>query len=159
MKLSLIVAMDRNSLIGKDNSLPWSLPADLKHFKKKTVGKTVVMGRKTYESLKGPLPDRKNVILTRNKDYKVEGCTVVHSVEEILALEGEVVVMGGSEIYNLLFPYVDVCYITKIDNEFEGDTYLHIDLTGFLPVDIEAGEKNEKNNENYSYWEYHRISN
>lgn len=158
MTISLIVAKDRNSLIGKGNSLPWSLPADLKHFKEKTVGKTVVMGRKTFETLKGPLPNRKNVIITRNKGYVAEGCTVIHSVEEFLQLDGDIVVMGGSEVYKLLLPYVEVCHITEIDNEFEGDTYLHLDLSDFLPVSFKQGERNEKNNEIYVFWEYHRIS-
>lgn len=160
MKLSLIVAKDQNHLIGRDNTLPWSLPEDLKHFKRTTSGHTVIMGRKTYESLKGPLPNRENIILTRNKDYFVEGCKVIHTVEELFTyLEGreeEIFVMGGKELYHLLFPYISTCYITEIEHSFEGDTHLILDLTEFKEVSRKKGIKDGKNPYDYDFVIYNK---
>lgn len=129
--ISLIVAMDRNYLIGKDDDLPWKrdLPADLNRFKKKTIGKPVIMGRETYETLPDfakPLSKRKNIIMTRNKDFKAEGCHVVHSKEEALECAGdvqEIMIIGGAEIYNIFMDQADFIYLTLVHESFEGDTY------------------------------------
>lgn len=124
--ISVIVAMSKNRVIGKDNKMPWHLPADLAYFKKTTMGHTILMGRKTFESMGRPLPGRHNVILTRQADYKPEGCTVFHSMEEALeALRGkDLYVIGGAEIIKEFLPIVDKLYLTLIDEEFEGDTFL-----------------------------------
>ncbi|MBI2660143.1 dihydrofolate reductase [Candidatus Woesearchaeota archaeon] len=126
MIISLIAAMGKNNVIGKDNSLPWKLPADMKRFKELTIGKPVVMGRKTFESIGKPLPDRKNIILTRGKDYKADGCIVVHSAGEALkAAMGskEIMIAGGGQIFREFLPMADKMYLTLIDGDFEGDAY------------------------------------
>ena len=126
--MKLIVAADKNWAIGKDNDLLCHLPGDLKYFKEKTTGKTVVMGRKTLESLPGgkPLPNRTNIVLTRDKGFEKEGCVILNSIEELLEKyqEEDLMVMGGAEIYTKLLPYCDTCYITEIDKEFEADKFI-----------------------------------
>lgn len=124
--LSFVVAMARNGVIGRDNQLPWRLPADLRHFKTVTMGKPIIMGRKTYDSIGRPLPGRTNIVVTRDPAYQAEGCLVVHSIEEALAAAGdaaEVMVIGGAEFYRQLLPRADRIYLTRIDAEFEGDTW------------------------------------
>lgn len=122
--ISFVVAMDENRAIGKDNDLPWYLPNDLKHFKKTTMGKPIVMGRKTYESIGKPLPGRENIVVTRDESYKAEGTTIVHSVDEVLKMNAEeICVIGGTEIFNMFLPAADRLYITEIHHTFEADTY------------------------------------
>ncbi len=141
MSLTLIAAMDKNGLIGKDNQLPWHLPADLKFFKKQTLGKTVLMGRKTCESLPFPLPKRENIVLSRNKEFSKSGFTVINELSDHF-LQQDIMVIGGSAIYQLLMPLADAMILTKIDHEFDGDTYFpEIDWnawqnirTTYLPV-------------------------
>ncbi|MFJ7745883.1 dihydrofolate reductase [Peribacillus sp. NPDC097295] len=128
--ISLMVAMDENRLIGKNNALPWYLPADLQYFKRVTMGHPIVMGRKTFESIGRILPGRENVIVTRNHDFQVEGCTILHDVSEIKTFadnsEQEVFVIGGAEIFQAILPVTDRLYITQIHEEFEGDTYFPV---------------------------------
>lgn len=125
--ISLLVAHDPNRVIGKNNDLPWHIPEDLRYFKEQTMGKGIVMGRKTFESIGRPLPGRLNIILTRNKDYSAEGAEVVHSMEEAVRLASdmheEVMIIGGSDIFRMSLPVADRLYITYVDQEFEGDTY------------------------------------
>jgi dihydrofolate reductase len=126
MRVSLIAAMDRNRVIGLENHLPWHLPVDLKWFKKNTMGKVVVMGRKTFESIGRPLPGRINMILTRDKSYQADGCVVVHTIEEIFAEIGdeqEVMIIGGGQLFEQLLSRANRLYLTRIDAEFEGDSY------------------------------------
>jgi dihydrofolate reductase len=126
MIVSMIAALARNGVIGRDNGLPWRLPSDLKRFKSITMGKPIVMGRRTHESIGRPLPGRHNIVVTRNPGYLSEGCTVVHSVDEALetaAGSEEVVIIGGAELYGQLLPRADRLYLTFIDQEFSGDTY------------------------------------
>ena len=127
--MDLIAAADRNWAIGKDGGLLCHLPEDLKYFKKMTTGKTVVMGRRTLQSLPGgrPLPDRQNIVLTGNPAFEKEGCIIVHSVDELLSAVSEedgVMVMGGASVYEQLLPYCESCYITRIDACFEADTHM-----------------------------------
>ena len=126
MIISLIAAMGRRRVIGKGNSLPWKLPADMERFKKLTSGKPVIMGRKTFESIGKPLRNRKNIILTRDKTYKAEGFIVVHASQDALkAANGapEAVVIGGAQIYKEFLPMANRMYLTFIDEDFEGDAY------------------------------------
>lgn len=126
MIISLIAAMDRNRLIGNNNQLPWHLPADFAHFKAVTMGKPVVMGRKTWESIGRPLPGRTNIVLSRNPEARFEGAVCVSSFEQALAVvpdADEVMVIGGSSIYEMLLPVADRMYITIVDAEFEGDAW------------------------------------
>lgn len=126
MKLSLIAAMDKNRLIGKDNALPWHLPADLMHFKTVTMEKPILMGRKTYDSIGRPLPGRTNIVLTRSDDVQIEGVIVVNSLDEAISAVADVeelMVIGGSSIYELLLPKAQRLYLSFIDGDFEGDTW------------------------------------
>jgi len=125
MKLSLIVAMSSNRVIGVDNRLPWHFSADLRRFKRITLGKPILMGRHTHESIGRPLPGRDNIVLTRDRDYAAPGCTVVHSLEaalEAAAAAPELMVIGGSTLYEQLLPKADRLYLTLIEREFPGDT-------------------------------------
>ena len=118
--------MDKNRVIGKDNDLPWNMPADLKRYRSMTLGKPNIMGRKTHEAIGRVLPKRLNIVVTRDKNYKAEGCVVVHSVEEALKATRdaeEVMVLGGAEIFKMFLDKVNRMYLTYIDGEFEGDTF------------------------------------
>jgi dihydrofolate reductase len=113
--------MARNAVIGRDNGLPWRLPADLQHFKTVTLGKPVLMGRKTYESIGKPLPGRTNLVLTRDSGWRAQGVVVVHSIEEALQ-GGEVAGIGGAEVFRLLIPLATRIYLTRIQADIPGDT-------------------------------------
>ena len=126
MIISLVAAMGKNRVIGKNNSLPWKLPEDMKRFKELTLGKPVVMGRKTFESIGKPLPNRTNIITTHDKNYKAEGCIVASSADEALkSAEGneELMIIGGAQIYKEFLPRADRMHLTLIDKAFEGDSY------------------------------------
>ncbi len=123
--LSIIVAVAENGVIGNRNALIWHISEDLKNFKRLTSGHPVIMGRKTFESLGRPLPKRTNVVITRQTDLKIEGCTMAHSLEEALALfpeEEEVFVIGGAQIYAEALPLADRFYLTRVEHPYEGDT-------------------------------------
>ncbi len=125
MRISLVVAMTRNRIIGRDNALPWRLPEDLKHFKSTTLGKPVLMGRKTFDSIGKPLPGRTNLVLTRDAGWKADGVIVVHSIDEALSRAGdaaEVAGIGGAEVFTLLLPRATRIYLTRIDADIAGDT-------------------------------------
>lgn len=151
--MNLIVCMSKNRVIGKENKMPWSLPNDLAYFKKTTLGKTVVMGRKTFESIGKNLPGRNNVILTRDPNFKADGCTIASNIEEVLKMPcDDVFIMGGSEIYSLFMPYIRKLYITQIDEEFDGDAFFpEIQTEEYQILSNEPGIRDEKNNYNYSY--------
>ena len=119
--ISLIAALGKNGVIGNENKLIWNIPSDMKRFREITSGKSVVMGRKTYESIGRPLPKRKNIILTRDKNYKAEGCIVVHSLENALkeAGDGEIMVIGGAQIYSEFLPIAHRLYLTIIDKDLK----------------------------------------
>lgn len=126
MIISLIAAMGRNRVIGKNNQLPWKLSADMKRFKELTLNKPVIMGRKTFESIGRPLPNRKNIVITRDKNYRADGCNVVHTAHEALKAAGgvpEAVVIGGAQIYSEFLQMANKLYLTFIDADFEGDAY------------------------------------
>jgi dihydrofolate reductase len=126
MKRSLVVAVARNGVIGRDNALPWRLPADLAHFKRVTMGHPIVMGRRTYESIGKPLPGRKNIVVTRDAAYQAPGCTVVHSLDEAwkaAAGADEVCVIGGTTLFEETLPVADVIHLTEVEAEVEGDTW------------------------------------
>ncbi len=132
MKLSMIVAVAENGVIGRNNALPWYLPNDLKYFKQTTMGKPVIMGRKTYESIGKPLPGRTNIVITRQADYQPEGVKVVSSVEaarelaeSVCLIDGqeEAMIMGGAEIYALALPHTDRLYLTEGHADVEGDAF------------------------------------
>lgn len=124
--ISLIVAHDKNYVIGYENGMPWHLPGDLKYFKDMTMGKPIIMGRKTFESIGRPLPGRRNIVITRNDKYDAQGIETVSSLDAALALVKdvpEIMVIGGAQIFEQAMPLADKLYITLINHEFKGDTY------------------------------------
>ena len=157
--ISLIAAMDQNNVIGYDNDMPWSLPNDLKHFKEVTSNHTIVMGRKTYESIGRPLPNRKNIILSRSGYQTDDDVEVISSIDEIkeLAKSEEIFVIGGGTIYEQVIPYADRLYITRIDAEFKGDTYFpQFSETDWKVIDEKAGIQNEQNIHSHRFYTYSR---
>ena len=160
MRVSIIAAMDRNRLIGNKNQLPWHLPADLAHFKQVTMGKPVIMGRKTYESIGRPLPGRDNIVLTRSGDFHAQGVSVVSSLQQALddvAGSDEVMVIGGSTVYALAMPRADRLYITHVENSYQGDAWFpEFDLECWRIVNDERHSADENNSSNYRFVTYER---
>lgn len=157
--IKIIVAISKNRVIGNDNSLIWHLPADLKHFKNLTTDNTIVMGRKTYESIGKALPNRRNIVITRQEDYNPEGCEVVSSLEEALLLCAEnCFIIGGGEIYKQSISIADKIYLTLVDEEFEGDTYFPELGSEWFVVNRIDNEPDDKNKYKYSFIEYERYS-
>ncbi|MDD5296004.1 MAG: dihydrofolate reductase [Rhodocyclaceae bacterium] len=138
-RLSLIAALARNGVIGRDNTLPWRLPDDLKRFKALTLGHPILMGRKTWESLGRPLPGRENVVVTRNPAYQATGCRIVHSLPEAIgacAHWDEVFVIGGGELYAQALPFAHTLYLTEVQAEVEGDArFPDFDRARFLETE------------------------
>ena len=161
--LSIIVAKAKNNIIGKDNNLIWHLPEDLKRFKSITEGHTIIMGRKTFESLGRVLPKRKHIVFTQNPDFKVEheNVEVVHSllqIQQYIESEEEAFVIGGAMIYSLLMPYTTKMYVTQINQDFEGDVFFpKIDLEKWEIVERKKGLQDENNNLDYEYITYKKI--
>ncbi|SFE94595.1 dihydrofolate reductase [Alteribacillus iranensis] len=159
--ISFIAAMDENRVIGKDNQLPWYLPADLKHFKSVTNGHPIVMGRKTFESIGRPLPGRRNIIVTSNRDYHPEGCEVIHSVEELSTYKDvteEVFVIGGETLFQQAFPLAERLYVTIIHETFTGDTFFpHWKEDEWHIVEKREGKVDEKNKFPHTYLTLEKI--
>ena len=155
MRISLIVALARNRVIGRDNQLPWRLSADLQHFKGLTMGKPIVMGRKTYESIGRPLPGRTNIVVTRDSSFSAAGCRVVHSIDEALVAAGgadEVMIMGGENLYSQLLPRADRLYLTEVQAEVSGDAWFpEFDQTQWQELERESHRADEKNEFDYDF--------
>lgn len=159
--LSMIVAHAGNRIIGKDNDMPWHLPADLAYFKKTTLGKPIIMGRKTYESIGRPLPGRKNIVISRDKNYQAQGIETVTSVEDALALVQdveEIMVIGGGAIYQHCMPAATRLYITHIEADVDGDTHFpSYDTTNeWQLVSSDKREKDDKNAYDLNFCVYER---
>jgi dihydrofolate reductase len=167
LPLAVIVAAAENGVIGRNNALPWHLSEDLKYFKRVTMGKPIVMGRKTFESIGRPLPGRTNIVITRNARFHAEGVKVVASLTEALALAAdiavidgarELVVIGGAEIYREAIPGADRLYLTEVHAQVEGDAYLpEIDWRQWQEVSRERHGASGPNPYDYSFVVYHRI--
>lgn len=161
MKISIIVAMDKKGIIGLEGGLPWHLSADLKHFKTITMGKPLIMGRKTHKSIGRPLPGRKNIVLTHSKEFKAEGCTVVHSLEDAFQAAGdvdEVMIMGGSGIYDQSLARAGRLYLTEVDADVRGDVYFpEFDKGEWIEVEREEHSADEKNDFDYSFVVMERV--
>lgn len=147
--VSLIVAMAQNGVIGRGNALPWRLPEDLRRFKAATMGKPILMGRKTFESIGRPLPGRVNLVLTRDAAWSAPGALVVHSLEQALVRAGaapELMVIGGAEIYRLVLPFARRIYLTHVHADVAGDTYFPaFDPAQWVDVACEARPADEHN--------------
>lgn len=159
-RLSILVAMARNRVIGRNNKLPWHLPADLKHFKFLTMGQTIVMGRKTYESIGKPLSGRSNIIITRQAGYAVPGAIVVTSIDDALLLceetssiNGENFIIGGETLYRQTLKICQRMYITEIQRDFEGDVF----FPEFDPDEWEETQRDKQISENDANLEYHFV--
>jgi dihydrofolate reductase len=156
--IKIIVAMSENRVIGNNNELIWKLSSDLKRFKDLTTNNPVVMGRKTYESIGRPLPNRRNIIISRQPDYLVDDCEIVSSLEEALLLtNSDCFIIGGGEIYKQSLEIVDKIYLTLVHKEFEGDTKFPELNKEWIEVSREDFNSDEKNEYNYSFIEYDRY--
>lgn len=173
-EISLIVAKAENNVIGKENKLLWHLPADMKFFKTMTTGQIIIMGHNTYLALGKALPNRFNIVITRDPNRKIEGCIVVNSIEKALKIAKEknisnknieqplqkIMIIGGEQIYKLALPLVNRLYITEIKANFDGDTFFpSVDKTQWQEVNRELYLADEKNNINFDFVIFDRINN
>ena len=164
MKLALIAAYAQNRVVGIDNKLPWHLPEDLKYFKRCTSGKAIIMGRKTYESIGRPLPNRTNIVITRNPDFEADGVKVVTSLNDAIELAAavnevngvdEIMVIGGAAIYELTLPMADRLYLTHVHAQVEGDAYFpEVDFSNWREVERADYASSETNPYDYSFVVY-----
>lgn len=163
MKVSCIVATAKNNVIGKDNQIPWYLPADLKYFKKITLNHHIIMGRNCFESIGRALPKRTNVIITRDMFYAVSNCLVTHSIGEALSVaeengEEEAFIIGGGTIYEQTIDLWDKLYLTEVDLEVEGDVFFpKLDMSQWKLTSEQVGQKDEKNTNDFRFLQYERI--
>ena len=158
MILSAIVAIDKNGVIGKDDDIPWHLPADLKYFKRRTLNHHIIMGRKTFESIGRPLPKRTNVVVTRNPFFVASNCLVAGSLQEAIDLarnnaEEEAFIIGGGTVYEQAMPFIDRLYVTEVDTVVEGgEVYFpKLDPNIWVEVSSEAHQPDEKNPHAYTF--------
>ncbi|MHA8081200.1 dihydrofolate reductase [Aquirufa regiilacus] len=160
--LKILVAFDENRVIGKNNTLIWHLPADLKRFKTLTTGHVIIMGRKTFESIGKPLPNRTSIVISRQTDLQIDGAIIAHSVEEAILkaksiTREDIYIVGGAEIYALSLPLADQILVTQLHDIFEGDAYFpEIPTETFEVTEKERGITDEKNAYQYSYITYTR---
>lgn len=161
MKINIIAAMAYNRLIGNKNQLLWHLPADLKHFKTLTMGKTIIMGRKTFESIGKALPGRINIVITRDSTFTAKDCLIAHSLEEAYQLcnkADEVFIIGGATIYQQALEHAHKMYITIVDGEFSGDCYFpEWAQQNWLLTNQEKHNADQNNPYNYSFYIYERL--
>nr|AIA18419.1 Dihydrofolate reductase [uncultured bacterium]AIA18499.1 Dihydrofolate reductase [uncultured bacterium] len=163
MRISTIVAVAKNGVIGKEGGLPWYLPAELARFKEVTMGHPIIMGRKTYESIGRALPGRTNIAITRNKDFKAEGCIVVDSLETAIAeakkAEGadEIFIIGGEQIYKEAMPLLNRIYLTKVDADVKGDKFFHYDPKKWKEISSEKHSADEINKYSFTFTTLQRI--
>jgi dihydrofolate reductase len=162
MAIQIIVAVASNGIIGKDNALIWNLPNDMRHFVRSTKGHPVIMGRKTFESMVGPLPKRINIVITRNPNYKSDGIVVVNSLKDAILegkkLDEDVFIIGGAEIYRQAEELCDVMHITKIHDDFEGDSSFGIQNPNeWKKVKADFHNKDDRHLQAFTIEEHHRI--
>jgi len=161
LQISLIAAMDRNRVIGKENDIPWRIPNDWKFVRKTTEGHPIILGRKNFESIGRVLPGRRNIILSRDTGLTIEGCEIAHSIQDVFDLcanEAEIFIFGGEQIYKMFMPYVSKMYITKIHHEFEGDTFFpELDRNEWKEISVERGIQDERNPYVYYFHVYERV--
>ncbi len=160
--VSMIAAMANNRVIGKNNQMPWHLPADLKHFKAVTIGKPVIMGRKTFESIGRPLPGRMNIVITRDTEYQAEGIEIVMSPEAAIEKAGdvdEVMIIGGGHIYEIFLPLCEQLYLTHIELDVDGDTQFpdHQAVANWKKVEEAHHNNDSLNPYNYTFITYQKV--
>ncbi|WP_276359861.1 dihydrofolate reductase [Daejeonella sp. H1SJ63] len=161
MKINLIVAVDENNGIGKDNQLPWHLPADLKHFKNLTSGHSILMGRKTFDSIGKALPNRRNIVISRQSELHYQGIELCNSLEEAIKLcknEDEIFIIGGAQIFDQALPLSDILYLTIIHHNFDADTFFpEISPEKWIEVEKNLHHPDEKNLYSYSFIKYRKA--
>lgn len=156
--ISMVVAMSENRAIGFKGQLPWHLPKDLKHFKELTLGKTILMGRKTFDSLKKPLPGRTNLVMTTDPTFGHDGIQVVHGLEDLNTFKlDELFVIGGQDIYRLFLPKAEKIYLTLVHAVIPGDVFFP-NLSGFLEIGRQYHPQDEKHQYAFSFIEYYRST-
>lgn len=155
MRIAAVFAMSENRVIGKDNQLPWRLPADMRHFRTLTLGKPILLGRKTYESIGHPLPERCNIVVTRDVNFQAPGCVVANSLETALSAADyceEIIVIGGAVLYQHLLPRTHRLYMTLIHHSFEGDTFFpELDMNEWQEMERQDCKADEENIYSYSF--------
>ncbi|MEN8803292.1 MAG: type 3 dihydrofolate reductase [Thiogranum sp.] len=155
MRIALIVAMAENRVIGRNNQLPWRIPADLRHFKTLTMGKPIIMGRKTHESIGRPLPGRHNIVISADSLFQAEGCQVVHSIEQALDAAGnceEAMIIGGANLYRQTFKNAERLYLTLVKAEPEGDTWFpEIEWQQWREIERDPHKADESNEYDYDF--------
>ncbi|MGV0925519.1 dihydrofolate reductase [Empedobacter tilapiae] len=161
--INIVVAKASNNVIGAKNDLIWHLPNDLKHFKSLTSGHPIIMGRKTFESLGRPLPNRTNIVVTRDQNWNAEGIEIASSLSKAIVaakkIDDDIYIIGGGNIYKQAMEFTDVLYITEVHHEFDGDTYFpEIDSDEWEEVEREDFKKNEKHPYAYSFVTYKKIT-
>lgn len=160
LELGLLVARSRNGVIGRDNQLPWRLRDDLQCFKQRTLGNPIIMGRKTWESLGKPLPGRQNIVITRQAEYRADGATIAHSLNEAIALCAELeraYIIGGADIYRQALPLVEVLWISEVAAEIDGDAHFpEIAPNTFSEIRRQHFDQNESNQFAFDIVEYRR---
>ncbi|MES9923155.1 MAG: type 3 dihydrofolate reductase [Candidatus Thiodiazotropha endolucinida] len=160
--ISLIAAVANNGVIGVDNGLPWRLPADLQHFKSLTMGKPIIMGRRTWESLPGLLPGRRHIVVTGNRDYRAVDCELVHSVDEALQVAGEVpevMIVGGGGLYRQVLPRANRLYLTRVEADVAGDAFFpEIDWSEWQEVSRDSHPADERNQFAYTFIVLNRVN-
>jgi len=161
MNVSIVVAMSSNAVIGKSGGLPWHLSADLKHFKSITMGKPIIMGRKTHDSIGKSLPGRENIVLTRDYQYRAEGCSIIHKFNDVYkrcSEVDEVMIVGGSQLYDQVLPLANILYMTEVHGDVEGDTrFPEFDREQWREVQRQDFKANEKNDFDYSFVVFKRL--
>lgn len=161
MQISLIIAKSQNNVIGLNNQLPWYLPADLAQFKSITMGKPIIMGRKTFDSIGKPLPGRRNIVISRDKTLSIDDCEVFFSIDaalDTLKNEKEIMIIGGANIFSQTLPFAHKIYLTVIEEDFEGDTFFpQLNLDEWKLIADEKHLPDEKNKYIYSFQVYTRI--
>ncbi|MCP4193977.1 MAG: dihydrofolate reductase [Planctomycetaceae bacterium] len=161
MKLSLIVAVAENGVIGSDDDLPWRLSADLKRFKQLTMGHAILMGRKTYDSIGRPLPGRRSVVISRNPNLSIQGCEVVSTfaaATQLVAADDEAFVIGGRQIYEMALPQVDRIYWTRVRAQVVGDVFFpEVDWSQWKMIEEVHGHTSDRNDHDYSFQTFDRA--
>lgn len=160
-QISIVVAVSENNAIGKDNQLLWHLPADLKHFKEITSGNTIVMGRKTYDSIGRPLPNRRNIVITRSTNHQIPNVEVVNSLDAALSLcdkENEVFIIGGAEIYKYALQFTNRIYLTTVHQTYEADVFFpELNKEEWIETSKEYHPADEKNSVAYTFSTLERV--
>lgn len=155
--IAILLAKSENDVIGRDNQLPWHIPEDLRYFKQLTIGKSVVMGRKTFDSIGKALPKRTNYVVTRQTDFKAENVHALHRIDEIPELDGDVFIIGGASLIKDTMHLADRLYLTEIHHHFAGDVFIHLDMSQWRRIESRRGNQDGMSRYSYDFNVYVRV--